>query len=306
MKYILSAFATLLLLSPLTHGQMGAGGDDLPPLERVTIQEYFNRLSSFRNIVAALPPMDTAQPGPFDPNLSARDLLRQEVRETRRAVNEIAGLLPPDVVATEHYEVLQILESRNRVNHWIIDQTPADARASDRSHVYRTPEIGALRARLQQSNCAMDAIARQTGSAVRLSMNCGADTGAPELNLSTGRVLGSAGNPVTVIELAARAVPEGAGMPAPDLSFGFDTVYARAGTLTLVYDNQNPPPFEHNAVVYRNATGTNLRASEVVAGTPGGSGPARHSVEFRLEPGTYYIVCNVHLTLQQAKLIVVP
>lgn len=138
----------------------------------------------------------------------------------------------------------------------------------------------------------------------QFSVNC--EAGFPPVNPAQ---LGSKANPFSVINIRSKGLVinnQGQEIPAPDLDFGYSTIYAKAGTITLNYDNQNPEPFKHNAVVYRNPTGKNLRASEIVSGTPGGSGPTYQTIVFKLDPGEYTIVCNVHLDLHMTKLVVVP
>ncbi len=112
---------------------------------------------------------------------------------------------------------------------------------------------------------------------------------------------------MSVIELLSEDLTEGndgQNAAAPDLDFGWGLIYAKAGTVTMRYTNNNPAPFKHNAAVYRNSTGENLKTSQLVAGTPGGSGPTTSEVTFELEAGTYTIACNVHFSVQQVRLIV--
>lgn len=292
----------LLLVSPLLGQTMHKSATNAPqPRQRVTVAEYFARLSTVRNAVRALPALE--QRAVAD---SARDVFEIENAMTDEAYQLLASTYPPDEVATEHFELMRLLDARSAVNRWIIQQTPRVAGAHEATrYQYRTPEVGQVRAAFAELGCRLDAIAVRNKQEALYGTNClNVENGAPP-PVRKG-VLGSPEAPVSVITLRSEGTQLGAQIPAPDLSFGFETVYAKAGQILMTYDNQNPAPFQHNAVVYRNATGKNLKASQVVAGTPGGSGPMLGSVSFRLEPGEYTIVCNVHLDLHMAKLIVVP
>lgn len=271
------------------------------PRQRVSVAQYFARLNTVANAVRALPEL-----GSMATADSARDAFEIENAMTDEAYQLLSTTFPPDEVATEHFQLLRLLDSRSAVNRWITQQVPRSAGTNEVTrYQYRTPEVGQVRAGFAELGCKLDEIAKRNKIETSYGTNCAnvLSGGRPEVRKG---VLGSRENPVSTIALRSEGTQPGAQIPAPDLSFGFETVYARAGRILLTYDNQNPAPFQHNAVVYRNATGKDLKTSEIVAGTPGGSGPAFNTVAFNLEPGEYSIVCNVHLELHMAKLIVVP
>jgi plastocyanin len=268
--------------------------------ERLDVKRYFERLETVRNAITALPVLPSAST-----NSTPLQLFEAERSASIEAYRRLAVVFPPEALATEHFELLNIMEGRANVYAWIRNQLGKDASAAEVERAqYRTPEVGQLRRRLEEVDCRLDRVAKANGLGVAsFGTNC--DVTIPSRQ---EKVLGSPTAPVSNILLVASGLTTGAdgqASPAPDLDFDYSTVYARAGAITLTFDNQNPTPFRHNAVVYRNATGTDLKTSEIVAGTPGGPGPSVNTISFTLDPGEYTIVCNVHLDLHMTRLVVV-
>lgn len=74
-----------------------------------------------------------------------------------------------------------------------------------------------------------------------------------------------------------------------NIAFDTDELYAPAGPVTIVLDNQDGG-IPHNIHFFE---GTNARG-ESVAETPLNNGPVEDTLEMDLEPGEYYYQCDVH------------
>ena len=74
-----------------------------------------------------------------------------------------------------------------------------------------------------------------------------------------------------------------------NLEFDTDEIYAPAGPVTIVLDNQDGG-MPHNIHFFE---GTNARG-ESVAETPLNNGPIEDTLEMDLEPGEYFYQCDVH------------
>lgn len=72
-------------------------------------------------------------------------------------------------------------------------------------------------------------------------------------------------------------------------SFSTDELRAPAGTVTVVFDNQDPGVI-HNWALYPSSD----ELDEPIAATDLTTGPATTSVTFTVEPGEYYFRCDVH------------
>lgn len=285
---------TFMLLAALAFAD--SGDDDKErgrKLRDISLTDYYRILNKYLSV-------DNATGGSSG-NVSLESGIRAEQKSDAQFYGDLVGVKPPDAVATDHYNLLKVLSTRPLVDDWILQQSPKGISLdAGNAYVYRTPEIGLLRNDEASTNCSLVRVAA-LNRINYTAINCNSAQTPPT------NVLGSAVSPVTTMTLMTRGLRPGETIAEPDLSFGYGLIYAKADTdLTIIYENDNPAPFLHNVTVYKNTTGTELKAYQILGQTPAGYGPVVNTLRTKLPAGEYRLVCNVHPTVQQARLVVVP
>jgi plastocyanin len=274
-------------------------GAERPAGERLAPAEYHAWVGE--TLAYAIGGDEGLGPGPGgggDPgSTTARQVLAGAAESYRVLGETFAAVRPPTAAETAHEEYLAAAEQNVEAFEAALARTPEDAPgAAAFEQLYADPDAGYAFVAETNAKCALNRVFDGTGFApYDFRRWC-------EPQPRPGESVGTRQDPVQEVTLT---VPADAREGYPNMWYDVTRVVAGSGTITLTFENGNPPPYLFNVAVYR-GNPRSLEGHRPIAQTTVGSGPATQVLEVELEPGVYTYADNVHPYSMRGTLVVVP
>jgi plastocyanin len=240
-------------------------------------------------------------PGPgggADPgSASARQVLAAAAESYRRLGETFAAVRPPAAAEAAHEDYVAAAEKNVVAFEAALARTPEDAPGTAAfQQLYADPDAGYAFVAETNAKCALNRVFDSTGFAPHDFRRWCDPQPRP------GESVGTRQDPVQEVTLT---VPPDAREGYPNMWFDVTRVVAASGTVTVTFENGNPPPYLFNVAVYR-GNPRSLEGHRPIAQTSVSSGPTTQVLEVELEPGVYTYADNVHPYSMRGTLVVVP